>query len=259
MPNTLLIFILYLITILVLLLVLTIHEMGHFLFAKIYHVNIKEFSIGFGPKLWQRKTRKNMFVSLRLIPLMAYVILDSKMLRAMYKGDKKHKHITTRKPKSLHFLEDVNSWQYIQIMFGGVFLNLLTFFLVYIPIVCFSPWYASIPFTGIIDAFVGVGKNMVGIGQGDIFGQIPSLPDQVTTSTQWLQVLASLFMMINLLTSVFNTLPLPPLDGWKISKRVFENITHKKISERVESYISIAIVILMLWIFISGIVMDIVG
>jgi membrane-associated protease RseP (regulator of RpoE activity) len=35
-----------------LLVVLTIHELGHFLFAKFNKVNVKEFSIGFGPKLW---------------------------------------------------------------------------------------------------------------------------------------------------------------------------------------------------------------
>ena len=49
-----------------------IHEGGHFLVAKACKVFVKEFSIGFGPKLfsWQGKETK---YSIRLIPLGGYV------------------------------------------------------------------------------------------------------------------------------------------------------------------------------------------
>jgi membrane-associated protease RseP (regulator of RpoE activity) len=75
-----------------LLVVLTIHEMGHFVFAKIHKVNVKEFAIGFGPKLLYKTTKSGMRISLRLIPLMAYVVLDSRNLRSFYKGNKKNKN-----------------------------------------------------------------------------------------------------------------------------------------------------------------------
>ena len=38
--------------ILVILLSLTAHELGHFIFAKIFKVTVYEFSIGIGPKIF---------------------------------------------------------------------------------------------------------------------------------------------------------------------------------------------------------------
>lgn len=261
MPHGLIIFLLYLITILMLLVVLTIHELGHFIFAKIHKVNVKEFSIGFGPKLWYKTTKNGMRISLRLIPLMAYVILDSKNLREIYSDNKKSKNykwIMSPKPKELLYLEESTSWNYFQIMFGGVLLNIGAFFLIYIPIVCINPSFAAVPFISIGDSFAAVGRNMVFIGNGDIFGQLPSLPDQVTSSTDWLSVFLGTFMMINLLTFIFNLIPLPPLDGWKILKQSVEKLSKKKINGNVEYYLTIFICIIMLWIFVSGIIMDII-
>ncbi|MBT8333249.1 MAG: site-2 protease family protein, partial [Deltaproteobacteria bacterium] len=31
-----------------------IHELGHFLFAKLFHVKVLKFSLGFGPKLFSK-------------------------------------------------------------------------------------------------------------------------------------------------------------------------------------------------------------
>jgi hypothetical protein len=69
-------------------------------------------------------------------------------------------------------------------MFGGVLLNLMAFALVYIPVICINPSFAATPFVSIGDSFVAVGKNMVGIGQGDVFGQIPALPSQINSSIE---------------------------------------------------------------------------
>ena len=55
--------------------VATIHEFGHFLFAKMFKMTVNEFSIGFGPKIIQRK-RKETKYSLRWIPLGGYVALE---------------------------------------------------------------------------------------------------------------------------------------------------------------------------------------
>jgi membrane-associated protease RseP (regulator of RpoE activity) len=41
----------YLLVILILLLSLAFHELGHYTFARIFKVNVKEFSIGVGPKI----------------------------------------------------------------------------------------------------------------------------------------------------------------------------------------------------------------
>ena len=57
--------------ILVLTIVVFIHELGHYLVAKLCGVKIEEFSIGFGPKLFQKKFGETIY-SLRLLPLGGY-------------------------------------------------------------------------------------------------------------------------------------------------------------------------------------------
>ena len=52
-----------------------IHELGHFLFAKKAGVTIHEFSIGMGPKIYS-KTKNNTMYSIRLLPLGGYVSME---------------------------------------------------------------------------------------------------------------------------------------------------------------------------------------
>lgn len=59
-----------LIAIVVLLLMIVIHELGHYVAGKILKFKINEFSIGFGPKIFSHKNKKTGEVfSLRAIPL----------------------------------------------------------------------------------------------------------------------------------------------------------------------------------------------
>lgn len=53
-------------------LLIFIHELGHFIFARIFKVKINEFSIGMGPKLLSKK-RKETKYSLRLLPIGGFV------------------------------------------------------------------------------------------------------------------------------------------------------------------------------------------
>lgn len=50
---------------------ITIHELGHFLVAKLCKVKVNEFAIGFGPKIWQKQGKVTKY-TLRLIPLGGY-------------------------------------------------------------------------------------------------------------------------------------------------------------------------------------------
>lgn len=55
--------------------VASIHEFGHFLFAKLFHTQVNEFSIGFGPKIVQKKHKETVY-SLRWLPLGGYVAIE---------------------------------------------------------------------------------------------------------------------------------------------------------------------------------------
>ena len=63
--------------IVILLAMVTIHEFGHYLAGKILGFKINEFSIGFGPALWKKrsKTTGELF-AVRLIPLGGYCAFD---------------------------------------------------------------------------------------------------------------------------------------------------------------------------------------
>lgn len=62
-----------LLAILILLVMITIHEFGHWIAGKILRFGIDEFSIGFGPALFKHKSKKSgQIFAVRLIPLGGY-------------------------------------------------------------------------------------------------------------------------------------------------------------------------------------------
>lgn len=69
----------FLITIVKLLLIIcavaTVHEFGHFFVSKLFKVQVNEFAIGFGPKIFQKKIGSTMY-SLRCIPLGGYCAIE---------------------------------------------------------------------------------------------------------------------------------------------------------------------------------------
>ncbi|MBT5419923.1 MAG: site-2 protease family protein, partial [Candidatus Cloacimonetes bacterium] len=50
----------------------TVHELGHFIAARIFNVEVEKFSIGFGPKLLSFKKGKTEY-RISLIPLGGYL------------------------------------------------------------------------------------------------------------------------------------------------------------------------------------------
>lgn len=55
--------------VLVLLLMITIHEFGHYVAGKIFGFGITEFAIGFGPPIFKKKMKSGEFFSVRCLPL----------------------------------------------------------------------------------------------------------------------------------------------------------------------------------------------
>jgi len=69
-------FVTILLTILVFGFLIFIHEFGHFLFARIFHVTVKEFSIGMGPKLlWYDSQKSGTRYALAMFPFGGYVAM----------------------------------------------------------------------------------------------------------------------------------------------------------------------------------------
>ena len=57
------------IAILILLVMITVHEFGHYIAGKIFKFGIDEFAVGFGPKLFSKKKKNGELLSLRAFPI----------------------------------------------------------------------------------------------------------------------------------------------------------------------------------------------
>ena len=130
-----------------------IHELGHFLAAKWFGLQVDTFAIGFGPSLWKRKIR-GVEYKIGIIPFGGYVALPQLDPSGMEKiqgstDDKKasdeDKHEDERE------LPDIAAWKRIVVSvagpFGNVVLAVLLAFIIY--------WVPTAR-TGIVDTLVGV-------------------------------------------------------------------------------------------------------
>ena len=62
------------VTILIFGLLITVHELGHYLVARLFKVGVREFSIGMGPKIKTWNGKHNKF-SIRWFPIGGYVTM----------------------------------------------------------------------------------------------------------------------------------------------------------------------------------------
>ncbi|WP_456402086.1 RIP metalloprotease RseP [Persephonella sp.] len=99
---------------------ITIHEFGHFLFARLFGVRVEVFSIGFGPPLIKWKGKETVY-QIAVIPLGGYVKMygeDSMTEPVQGEVDKK----AFDDPRSFH---SKPRWQKILIAFAGPLFNIV--------------------------------------------------------------------------------------------------------------------------------------
>lgn len=89
-----------------------VHEFGHFIAARRNGVGIEEFGIFFPPRLWSRKTKKGWTFSINLLPLGGFV-----RLRGEHDADKRPGSFGAATLKTK-----------VKVMLAGVGMNLLTAF-----------------------------------------------------------------------------------------------------------------------------------
>ena len=97
--------------IVVLMVMITIHELGHYTIGKIFKFKINEFSIGFGKAIFSHKCKSGEVFSIRLIPLGGYCAFagedeDTKDVEGAF---------NTKPP-----------WQRLLVQLGGVLFNFLS-------------------------------------------------------------------------------------------------------------------------------------
>lgn len=99
------------IAVLVLLLMVLIHELGHYVAGKILKFKINEFSVGFGPKILQKKKKNGELISLRAFPLGGYCAFEGEG----EEGNENPDSFNKQKP-----------WKRLIVLFFGAFFNFLS-------------------------------------------------------------------------------------------------------------------------------------
>ena len=101
-----------------------VHEGGHYLFARLFHVSIREFSIGMGPKLLTRTSKKTgIAYSLRLFPIGGFVNMV---------GEDEE----TDDPNAFN---KKKVWQRIIIVCAGALINILLGVIITSALICAKP------------------------------------------------------------------------------------------------------------------------
>lgn len=105
---------------------ITIHELGHFLVARLFKVKVLKFAIGFGPKIFT-KTTKNTEYTLRLIPFGGFVQMEGEEERSEDEAAFNKKPI----------------WQRILIVAAGAVVNIIFALIIYFGIISSQNMYET--------------------------------------------------------------------------------------------------------------------
>jgi regulator of sigma E protease len=114
-----------LIGLIVLVLLVTVHELGHAIVARRNGVVVEEFGIGFPPKAWGKKLKSGMLFTLNWLPLGGFVKLQGEHDAASKKGD----------------YGAATFWQKTKILLAGVVVN----WLVAVLLLMALAWTSGIP------------------------------------------------------------------------------------------------------------------
>ena len=99
-----------------------VHELGHFFFARLFGVRVEVFSIGFGPKIFKH-VRNGTEYAISIIPLGGYV--------KMFGDDPFSETVLTEEEKSVAF-NHKTKWARFWIVFGGPLANLILAYCLYV-------------------------------------------------------------------------------------------------------------------------------
>ena len=99
------------VAIIVLLLMVLIHELGHYTAGKILKFKINEFSVGFGPKILQKTKKNGEKITLRAFPLGGYCAFEGE--------DEENKD----NPEAFN---NQKPWKRLIVLFCGAFFNFLS-------------------------------------------------------------------------------------------------------------------------------------
>lgn len=128
-------------------LLIGIHELGHFIAAKLSGVRVLEFSIGMGPLLWHRDGKETKY-SLRLLPLGGFCSME---------GEDEE----SEDPRAF---SRAAGWKKFLILIAGSLANFLTGLIIILCLFATSAGYVTPTLSGFADGFACEGTEMLMAG-----------------------------------------------------------------------------------------------
>lgn len=202
-----------------------IHELGHFLVAKVFNVKIKQFAIGFGPTIWKKQGKETSY-EIKAIPMGGFV----NMLGEEEPVEDERAYNKKSIPKRICILLAGGS---VNIIFGLILCTIVA-----TSILGFTK---GISFTGefLVETFKGIGQLFSGQVKAEQLVGVVGISDMVV-ETKGIQEFAYMMAVISVSLGVTNLLPFPPLDGGKILLLIIEAIRKKPLKQNTEMGIQMA-------------------
>lgn len=131
-----------------------VHEWGHFIMARLCGVKVLEFSMGMGPLLWQRESKKGTLISLRALPIGGFCAMEGE------DGDSEDPQAFT----------NAVVWKRFLILVAGAAMNFVVG--VILVVLCFSQveGFVSPTITSFMDGCPY--ESADGLHEGDVFYKI---------------------------------------------------------------------------------------
>ena len=221
------------ISIIIIGILVTVHELGHFLAAKYTGMRVDEFAIGFGPALWKKEKGETLY-SLRLVPLGGY-----NKIAGMDPDDPvdergfKSKSIGARilvvvAGAAMNFLCGAFTFAIIYFIWrdAGLFGSLWGGFLHMIKV---SLWMLS-----------GLWAIITGAAPADLAGPIGVVMATGDVAARGMRALLNFFAFLSINLGLINLLPLPALDGGHFVLLILEGIRGKALPDKAMEYIQAA-------------------
>ncbi len=118
-------------------LLIFIHELGHYVAARIFHVRVFEFAIGMGPKLiWYESKKTGIVYALRMIPFGGFVSMEGELSEDANAEEALRDMPEPLRDPRLGALASKPAWQRLIVHAAGALQNLLFGFLICVILTC---------------------------------------------------------------------------------------------------------------------------
>ena len=214
------------------------HELGHFLVAKMVGVKVNEFSFGMGPAIFKKQKGETLY-AIRLLPVGGYCAMEGE------DEESDDERAFVNKP----------AWARIAVLIAGAAMNIIIAVLV-----------ATITYKSLVSgckATVYLGELMFKslamlisgeAGVSDLAGPVGIISMAGDTATYGLTYFGNLVVLMSLNLAIINLLPLPALDGGRILFVVIRKIAGEHMSDEMEGKVHgigfmllLAVIVFVTW------------